>query len=98
MHPAVDLAQVTAPDAPLNPFGLDDVAPLHAVLQEAVAATDPEVARAKYAEVTQGLIELGVIVPLGHGHWNAMFAPYVTGVTLGLNMQAPMPYGVRING
>ncbi len=98
VHPAKDLGKFTAPDGAFNPFNLDDVVPLHALLQEALAETDPETAKAMYGEVVEGLIDLGAVIPLGHGGQNGMHAPNVTGVTIGLNMQAALPHGVRIEG
>ncbi len=96
VHPGRDLGKFTAPDGRWNPYGNPDVEPLHAILVEALNEEDPDEASALYAEVMDGLIELGVVIPLGHGGQNGMYAPNVTGVTLGLNMQAPMPYGVRV--
>lgn len=98
VHPAKDLGLLVCPDSPYNPFGLEDVAQLCEDFKAANAEADPELARAMYGEVTQGLIDLGVMVPLGHGGQNAMYPSNVTGVTMGLNMQAPMPYGVRVDG
>jgi ABC-type transport system substrate-binding protein len=66
-------------------------------LQEALIS-DPDTAKALYSEITQELIDLGALIPLGHGGLNAMYAPNVTGVSMALNMQAPMPYGVRVDG
>ncbi|MDG2111272.1 MAG: ABC transporter substrate-binding protein, partial [Actinomycetota bacterium] len=98
VHPARDLGKFTSATGRWNPHANPDVEPLDAKLQEALNETDTEAARALYAEVMEGLIDLGVVIPLGHGGQNGMYAPHVTGVTLGLNMQAPMPYGVRVDG
>lgn len=96
VHPARDLGKFTAIDGRFNVFGLDDTGALDATLIKALEATDPDEARALYGEVMEGLIDLGVVLPLGHGGQNGMFAPDVSGVVMGLNMQAPMPYGVRV--
>jgi len=96
VHPGKDLGKFTDPQGGFNPFKLDDLADLHAVLQEALGEEDTELARKKYGEVVQGLLERGAIIPLGHGGQNGMYAPNVEGVVLGLNMQAPMPYGVTV--
>lgn len=97
VHPARDLGKFTAKEGRFNAFNLDDTAALHATLLEALEATDPAASFESYAEVMEGLIDLGVVLPLAHGGQNGMYAPHLTGVTMGLNMQAPMPYGVRIN-
>lgn len=97
VHPGKDLGKFTDPEGSFNPFKLDDNADLHAVLQDALAEEDPELAKKLYGEVVQGLLERGVIIPLGHGGQNGMHAPNVEGVVIGLNMQAPMPYGVTVN-
>ena len=96
VHPAKDLGKFTDPDGSFNPFKLEDLADLHETLQAALGETDPAAARALYAEVVQGLIERGAVIPLGHGGQNGMYAPNVEGVVIGLNMQAPMPYGVTV--
>lgn len=98
VHPAKDLGKFTAVDGALNPFNLEDTAELDAILKQAQGESDPEVARGMYGEVVEGLLDLGVLIPLGHGGQNGMHAPNVTGVVIGLNMQAPMPYGVRLDG
>ena len=97
VHPGKDLGKFTDPEGSFNPFKLDDNADLHAILQDALAAEDPEEAKDLYGQVVRGLLERGVIIPLGHGGQNGMHAPNVEGVVIGLNMQAPMPYGVTVN-
>jgi len=96
VHPAKDLGKFTDANGSFNPMKLDDLADLHETLQSALGESDPEAARALYAEVVQGLIERGAVIPLGHGGQNGMHAPNVEGVVIGLNMQAPMPYGVTV--
>jgi len=96
VHPARDLGKFTGKDARFNVFGLDDTGELDAILIEALNATEPEEARALYGQVMEGLLDLGVVIPLGHGGQNGMHAPNVNGVVIGLNMQAPMPYGVTV--
>ena len=95
-HPGADLAKFTAPSGPLDPFGVEDTADLHARLQEGLGESDPEAARAIFSEVVAGLVDRGILIPLGHGGQNGMYNPNVTGVTMGLNMQAPLPHGVRV--
>ena len=97
VHPARDLGKFTAKEGRFNAFSLDDTAGLHATLLEALEATDPAESYKLYAEVMEGLIDLGVVLPLAHGGQNGMYDPNLTGVTMGLNMQAPIPYGVRLN-
>ncbi len=96
-HPANDLPLWI--NGRYNPLGLDDNADLDALMAEAAVAPDLATAQALYAEVETQLIERGVILPLAHGAQNAAYDPTkVTGVVMGLNMQAPMPYGVRVAG
>ena len=96
-HPANDMQTWIGQDAYYNPLGLDDIDDLEAIFEEAVAASDLETAQALYAEIETQLIERGVIIPLSHGAQNAAFDPAkVSGVVMGLNMQGPMPYGVRV--
>ncbi|MDA2945426.1 MAG: ABC transporter substrate-binding protein [Actinomycetota bacterium] len=97
VHPAKDLGFWIGENAPMNPFNLTDTNDLYDKLQEALSS-DPDTAKALYSEITQGLIDMGALIPLGHGGQNGMYAPNVTGVVMGLNMQAPMPYGVRVDG
>ncbi|MGA1035540.1 MAG: ABC transporter substrate-binding protein [Ilumatobacteraceae bacterium] len=97
VHPAKDLGFWIGENAPMNPFNLTDTNDLYDKLQEALSS-DPDTAKALYSEITQGLIDMGALIPLGHGGQNGMYAPNVTGVSMGLNMQAPMPYGVRVDG
>jgi peptide/nickel transport system substrate-binding protein len=97
VHPAKDLGFWIGENAPMNPFNLTDTNDLYDKLQEALSS-DSDTAKALYSEITQGLIDMGALIPLGHGGQNGMYAPNVTGVVMGLNMQAPMPYGVRVDG
>lgn len=97
VHPARDLGKFADPNGRFNVFNLEDTAPLNDLLIDAVNATDPDEARALYGEVMEGLIDAGVVLPLGHGGQNGMHVPNLEPApVLGLNMQAPMPYGVRI--
>lgn len=96
-HPANDLPVWVNQSGRLNPSRLDDNADLEAMLEEAAVAPDLATAQALYAEVEVQLIERGVIIPLAHGAQNAAYDPAkVSGVVMGLSMQAPMPYGVRL--
>ncbi len=97
VHPARDLGKFVGDSGRYNSFGLDDTDDLASTLVEALSAEDPDEGRALYAAVMEGLIDRGIVLPLAHGGQNSMYAPYVEGATLGLNMQAPMPYGVRLN-
>ncbi len=97
-HPANTYPKYTSESGVWNPFGLDDLADLDATLAEAAAAPDLATQQELYAEVSSELINRNVIVPLAHGSQNGAWAPNVTGVVMGLNMQAPMPYGVRVDG
>ena len=76
--------------------GLDDLADLEVMMTEAANETDAVKSSAIYAEVATQLVERGVIIPLAHGQQNNVHTPNLTGVVLGLNMQAAMPYGVRL--
>ncbi len=96
-HPANDLPAWV--NGRYNPLGLDDTADLVPLLDEAASAPDLATAQALYAEVETALIDRGIIIPLAHGSQNAAYDPSkVSGVVMGLNMQAPMPYGVRVSG
>jgi len=97
VHPGKDLGKFIDPQGSFNPFKLDDNADLNEILQQALAEEDPEAARELYADVMRGMLERGVIIPLGHGGQNNMHAANVEGVVIGLNMQAAMPYGVTVN-
>ena len=98
VHPARDLGKFTAIDGRFNVFGLDDTAELDALLVQALESADPDEARELYGQVMEGLIDLGVVIPLAHGGQNGMHTPETVGAVLGLNMQAPMPYGVTVAG
>ncbi len=98
-HPANDLPVWINQSGRLNPTGLDDNADVEAMLEEATVAPDLATAQALYAEVETKMIERGVIIPLSHGAQNAAYDPAkVSGVVMGLSMQAPLPYGVRVTG
>ena len=97
-HPANDLPKFVDVDGPLNPFGLDDAKDLSDMLVEAANSTDLAEQQALYAEVEAGIIERGIVLPLVHGSNNAAYAPNVSGAVMGLNMQAIMPFGVRVDG
>lgn len=96
-HPAATYPQYTAQGGVWNPFGLTDLKDLDDILAEA-AAGDLATQQELYAEVGTELINRNIIIPLAHGSQNGAYAPNVTGVVMGLNMQAPMPYGVRVDG
>ena len=97
-HPANTYPKYTAEQGVWNPFRLDDLADLNDKLGEAAAAPDLASQQEIYAEVSTELINRNVIIPLAHGSQNGAYAPNVTGVVMGLNMQAIMPYGVRVDG
>ena len=97
-HPANTYPKYTSPTGVWNPFELDDLQDLDGILAEAAAATDLATQQELYAEVSTELINRNVIIPLAHGSQNGAWAPNVSGVVMGLNMQAPMPYGVRVDG
>lgn len=95
-HPANDLPKFVDPTGRINPGGLTDAEDLSAMLAEAAEAPDLETAKAIYADVSQQIIERGIVIPLAHGAQNGAFDPTkLSGVVMALNMQAPMPYGVR---
>ena len=96
-HPAATYPKYTAEGGVWNPFGLPDLKDLDDLLAEA-AAGDFATQQELYAQVGTELINRNVIIPLAHGSQNGAYAPYVTGVVMGLNMQAIMPYGVRVDG
>ena len=96
-HPASDLDSYGI--GPRYNFSPDDTADLEELMAEAAAAETTEEASAIYAEVSKALIERGIVIPLGHGGQNSAYNPEaVTAPVQGLNMQAPMPYGVRLLG
>ena len=97
-HPAATYPKYTSPTGVWNPDGLEDLTDLDEIAAEAAAATDLATQQQLYAELSSELINRNVIVPLAHGSQNAAWTPNVTGVVMGLNMQAPMPYGVRVEG
>ncbi len=97
-HPAATFPKYTSPEGVWNPFGLEDLKDLDDLAAEAAAAPDLATQQELFAEVGTGLIERNVIVPLAHGSQNGAHAPNVTGTVMGLNMQAIMPYGVRVDG
>ena len=96
VHPARDFGKFISTTGAFNPFGLDDLADLEVMMTEAANETDAVKSSAIYAEVATQLVERGVIIPLAHGQQNNVHTPNLTGVVLGLNMQAAMPYGVRL--
>ncbi len=97
-HPAATYPKYTSAEGVWNPFGLDDLKDLDDLAAQAAAATELSEQQALYAELSTELINRNVIVPLAHGSQNGAWAPNVTGVVMGLNMQAIMPYGVRVDG
>lgn len=95
-HPGTDLPKFVESAGRSNPGKLDDNADLAALLDDASATSDPADKRRIYAEVTEAMINRGVVIPLGHAFQSAGFDPRrISGVTMGLNMQAPLPYGIR---
>jgi peptide/nickel transport system substrate-binding protein len=83
----------------LNPFGLDDVADLREQIQAANASQDAAEQKAIFDDVAAEFMDRGIVFPLAHGRQNAAWAEHVTGpILLGLNMQAPLPYGIRVDG
>lgn len=97
-HPAATYPKYTAEQGVWNPFRLDDMKDLDDTLAQAASAPDLATQQELYAEVSTELINRNVIVPLAHGSQNAAWTPQTSGVVMGLNMQAPMPYGVRVDG
>ena len=97
-HPANDLPRFVDAEGTYNVFNLDDVKDLSDILVEAAAASELSEQQELYGQVAAGILERGVQVPLSHCSQNAAWADNVTGVTMGLNMQAPMPFGVRVDG
>ncbi len=95
-HPAATYPKYTAETGLWNPDGLTDLVDLDELVNQAAAATDLATQQDLYGQISSGLINRNVIVPLAHGSQNGSYAPNVTGVVMGLNMQAPMPYGVRV--
>jgi ABC-type transport system substrate-binding protein len=96
-HPGNDLPKFVDLNGRSNPGRLSDNLDLSALLDDAASASDPQEARRIYAQITTELINRGVVIPLGHVSQNAAYDPAkVTGVTMGLNMQAPLPYGIRL--
>jgi peptide/nickel transport system substrate-binding protein len=97
-HPANDLPRFVDTEGTYNVFNLDDVADLSDLLVDAAAATELSEQQDLYGQVAAGIIERGVQVPLSHCSQNAAWSDNVSGVVMGLNMQAPMPFGVRVDG
>lgn len=97
-HPAATFRKYTAEDGVWNPFGLPDMKDLDDLMIQAAESPDLATQQELYGEVSTELINRGVIIPFAHGSQNGSFREGVTGVVLGLNMQAPMPYGVRVDG
>jgi len=97
-HPANTYPKYTSETGVWNPFRLGDLADVDAIVAEGAAATDLEAQKELFAEAAGELINRNIIVPLAHGSQNGAYAPNVTGVVMGLNMQAIMPYGVRVEG
>lgn len=95
-HPANDLPKFVE-GGTYDIFGTADTADIAEMLTEA-AALSPEEARPIYSEAVNMLVDRGILIPLAHGGQNGVVAPNVSGAVLGLNMQAPMPYGVRVDG
>lgn len=82
----------------LNPLGLGDVDDLRDMLAEANATPDVEERSEIFDEVAREVMERGMVFPLTHAFQTAAWRENVSGPVLGLNMQAPMPYGVRVDG
>lgn len=81
----------------LNPFKLDDNDDLRELVAEANATLDFDRRKAIFDQVGSELMERGVAFPLAHAGQNIAWSSAVSGVVMGLNMQGPMPYGVRID-
>lgn len=92
-HPSGDLPALAI--RPWDTFGVGDLAPVDELIAEASLSDDAEAARELYAQATELLLDSGTIISLGHAGQNAMVAPNVTGVVMGLSMQGPYPHGVR---
>ncbi len=97
-HPANTYPKYTAEQGVWNPFRLDDLSDVNAIVAEGAAATDLATQQELFGQAATELINRNIIVPLAHGSQNGAYAPNVTGVVMGLNMQAIMPYGVRVDG
>ena len=93
-HPAADLANYGLAKYNHSP---EDTADLDELMSQAAVAETQAEAAALYAEVEEALLDRGIIIPLGHGGQNAAWNPdAITAPVMGLNMQGPMPYGVRL--
>ncbi len=97
-HPAATYPKYTAEEGVWNPFGLTDMKDLDDIAAEAAQSPDLETQKELYGEISSELINRNVIIPLAHGAQNGAFRPEVSGAVMGLNMQAIMPYGVRVDG
>lgn len=95
-HPAGNLPAMSI--TPWDTFQVGDLQAVADLVAEASVSEDPEEARGLYAQATEILLDSGTIIPLGHAGQNAMHAPNVDGVVMGLGMQSPYPHGVRIAG
>ena len=93
-HPAGNLPAIAI--TPWDTFKVGDLQVVTDLVAEASVSDDPEEARGLYAQATEVLLDSGTIIPLGHAAQNAMHAPNVDGVVMGLGMQTPYPHGVRI--
>ena len=82
----------------LNALGLDDVADLREMLAEANGIPEVEGRKAIFDELAAEVMSRGIAFPLTHGRQNAAWGEHVSGPVLGLNMQAPLPYGIRVDG
>ena len=93
-HPVGNLPALAI--RPWDTFQVGDLAPVDELVAEASVSDDPEEARELYAQASELLLESGTIISLGHAGQNAMYAPNVDGVVMGLGMQSPYPHGIRI--
>jgi len=94
-HPVGNLPALAI--RPWDTFQVGDLGPVDELVAAASVSDDPEEARELYAQASKLLLESGTIISLGHAGQNAMYAPNVDGVVMGLGMQSPYPHGVRIS-
>ena len=94
-HPVGNLPALAI--RPWDTFQVGDLGPVDELVASASVSDDPEEARELYAQASELLLESGTIISLGHAGQNAMYAPNVDGVVMGLGMQSPYPHGVRIS-
>lgn len=96
-HPSQMFETFLPTGAPYNPFDLEDTSDLVEMMGVASATEDLAARNAIYGDIQREMMERGILMPLGHGLSAAAHQPNVTCLVLGLNMQAPMPYGIRVD-